>query len=598
MKTRTMKKALSLFLAVLMIALAIPFTVLTAVAEDVTTIKSVMLLAKKSNSGDDIGTHPGDGTWGPVKFAFDGKVGTEAQSKGTKDCFPTHYLDSNNEFQCNYTEEGVGVYYGLWKIQLSALSNVEDFTIWSPESYLHTRYFANDAYDIYYSTDDISYTKVNEETFTDICPKVDNGTGANALEYFTLGEYNGQKGYKHVIDMNGVAAKYIVIAVVTPTYSKTNDMILSEVSVNATPVPPTAPAEYTLYENANDGDLLYAVDFSATDYGFLFADDNNNWNRVKPIVFDNGRAVTVDYTNVSTTGKDQGRAKYYTQFSEYTVGGKAYTVEFTIDSTVPVGILLDCGSGFVINPSTNTTSIGEYTNYKAVGADEVYDGTGASKQTYAIELKCASEIKKNKGGCDAYFPSVYKLYVKNETNNTWELIREVPADKAYMFEWETGGWDNLFFSVARYGDSGTTSTVSNVNIYKGINVLDEISASSSIYLQKSLDGTAIRFVGVVNLTEEELNDFYKLGFNVTMTYDGYAYTNTYTTTTVFTSLIANGKTVYASEYGGTYFYAIEITGLGAAESEVVFDVDGIMIRAGETDAEVFGSITATFAPEA
>ena len=34
MKTKTMKKALSLFLAVLMIALAMPFTLLTAVAQD------------------------------------------------------------------------------------------------------------------------------------------------------------------------------------------------------------------------------------------------------------------------------------------------------------------------------------------------------------------------------------------------------------------------------------------------------------------------------------------------------------------------------------------------------------------------------------
>ena len=144
MKTRTMKKALSLFLAVLMIALAIPFTMFTVMAEDdVTTIKGVTLLAKKTTSGDNIGTYADHGSWGPIKYAFDDKVGTEAQSNGTMGYFPTYYLDSNNAFQCNYTEEGVGVYYGLWKVELSALSNVEDFTIWSPKGYLTETYFAN-----------------------------------------------------------------------------------------------------------------------------------------------------------------------------------------------------------------------------------------------------------------------------------------------------------------------------------------------------------------------------------------------------------------------------------------------------------------------
>ena len=39
MKTKAMKKALSLFLAVLMIALAIPFTMLTAAADEATEIE-------------------------------------------------------------------------------------------------------------------------------------------------------------------------------------------------------------------------------------------------------------------------------------------------------------------------------------------------------------------------------------------------------------------------------------------------------------------------------------------------------------------------------------------------------------------------------
>ena len=122
-------------------------------------------------------------------------------------------------------------------------------------------------------------------------------------------------------------------------------------------------------------------------------------------------------------------------------------------------------------------------------------------------------------------------------------------------------------------------------------VVDMLTANTSnLYLQESLDESKIRFIGVVNISEEEFENFSKLGFDITMTYNGRTFTNTYTTTTVYTSLIANGTPVLASEYGGTYFYAVEITGLDAATAgDVVFNVDGITIHAGETTTNVFGS---------
>ena len=79
-----------------------------------------------------------------------------------------------------------------------------------------------------------------------------------------------------------------------------------------------------------------------------------------------------------------------------------------------------------------------------------------------------------------------------------------------------------------------------------------------------------------------------------MTYNGKTYTKTYTTTTVYTSLIANGNTVDVSELGGTYFYAVEINGLDAAEGTVVFNVDGITVQAGETTTNVYGSVTVEY----
>ena len=126
-----------------------------------------------------------------------------------------------------------------------------------------------------------------------------------------------------------------------------------------------------------------------------------------------------------------------------------------------------------------------------------------------------------------------------------------------------------------------------------VNMLN--SDASDLYVQKSLDGSKIRFIGVIDLSEEELANFSKLGFDITMTYGGQTYTKTYTTTTVYTSLMSNGSPVDVSKYNGTYFYAVEITGLDAADGEIVFDFNGITVHVGETisDRHVFDSATIT-----
>ena len=125
-------------------------------------------------------------------------------------------------------------------------------------------------------------------------------------------------------------------------------------------------------------------------------------------------------------------------------------------------------------------------------------------------------------------------------------------------------------------------------------VVDMLNANSSnVYFQKSNDGTKVRIIGVVDLSEEELENFSMLGFDVAMRYNGTKYTKTFTTSMVYTSLMVDGTPVEASEYKGTYFYAIEITGLDAAASDVVFEVTGITVHAGETTEHAFGSRTIT-----
>ena len=236
-------------------------------------------------------------------------------------------------------------------------------------------------------------------------------------------------------------------------------------------------------DEPQNGDLLGTVDFS----GSNFTDGRgSHWNKTNAQVSDNGDSVTVEYTDDKRNDGDEnrGRARYGSdKMSAYKTAGNSYTVEFTIDSKAYVGVMLDGNTGFIINPALNSTSVGQ-TNVMDNMDFETYDGTGASKQTYAIEMTCAAETSKSyDGSLDVYAPTVYRLFVKDEANDSWRLVREI-TDSAELsrFEFESGGYDYFYFAVTRYGDdeynfdsendnAPVKSTVSNVNIYKGIDFI-------------------------------------------------------------------------------------------------------------------------------
>ncbi len=447
MKNKTMKKALSLFLAVLTVALAIPFTVLPAAADGNAASITGLTFVGYADNGKAI-------TFGsyPLSNAIDrNRGGAEAW---TNDCTLT---TQNVKLGEDGFEKAVGegTFYGAFIAELDALSKIDTVSIWSPYPKAN-KDFVNDGYQIYYSTDGKTYTLAENATFTDMCG---NGSKAGA----NSGLYKGSKPYGHEIDMNGVTAKYIAVAVTAATKNGRNNMSLGELEVVGTHRP-------------KNGDVLYEVDFNSTKAGYTFSDGtatnaNGNWSKTNAVTSADGKSVTIKSTT-SNEGSD-GKAKYWTKFTDYYVGGNSFTIEFTLDSTVPVGILLDCGSGFVINPSTNTTWMGHYQVKGEFAGAKTYEGSSNSKQTYAIELTTAAEAKANIDGYITHYPTVYKLYVKNETTGMWELVRNFPANKANEFEWEVGGWEILYMGFARYdGDSDTEATISDVTIYNGINVLN------------------------------------------------------------------------------------------------------------------------------
>ena len=238
------------------------------------------------------------------------------------------------------------------------------------------------------------------------------------------------------------------------------------------------------YTTAEDGDVLYEVDFGATD-GYKFIDGRgSSWNLTNPQVSDDGKSVTLEYTDTVRDGEisGTGRARYCTNMlSDFDVKGRSYTIQFTIESDAYVGIALDGNTTFAINPTLNAVSLGQshYLTHKGIG-EITYEGTGNKKQTYAIEMTCSDELAYNHGGVEAYLPTVYRLFVLDETADAWCLVRELSVDKGIdRFEWEKD-YEYFYIAIIRYGSDDSNfdadgnavkSTVSDMTIYKGIDFL-------------------------------------------------------------------------------------------------------------------------------
>ncbi len=100
-------------------------------------------------------------------------------------------------------------------------------------------------------------------------------------------------------------------------------------------------------------------------------------------------------------------------------------------------------------------------------------------------------------------------------------------------------------------------------------------AAKRMYVQISNNRDALRLVCVLNIAEENLKDFESFGFEITFQYGGKTYVHRVDAQTVYESVMANDKTYTAASLGGTYLYAVEITGLQEVQDELVFSVRGI-----------------------
>ena len=229
MKNKTMKKALALLLASLMILLAMPFSLLTVGAEETTELEITKFSAFGRHS-DEAQTKLFFNTSFGAERAFDGDIGTE---NGDKRPYEMCYIDADGKMRNGTNASGTS-YCGIFIVELSSFADVDTLSLWGIDSY-GFGWMSNDGYDIYYSADGETYTAVAGASFENFLEKQDT---ADAL--YVPGTYNGTDGYVHDIAMGDVAAKYIAIAVSDYVPASDNadykEMIFYEIVVTGTSV--------------------------------------------------------------------------------------------------------------------------------------------------------------------------------------------------------------------------------------------------------------------------------------------------------------------------------------------------------------------------
>ena len=226
---KTMKKAMALILATLILALATPFAMNVAAEEATPTKLGIVNFSAFGKHLDANNMQHSLGFYSsyPAAFAYDGDIASDAQILNNDSVgnlpYEMCYFDENGNMVNGANESGKS-YYLMFIIELTAASKIETLSLWTTYAYAGNGdepYMANNGYDIYYSEDGTSYTAVEGATFSNVYTEV----ATNGL--YKAGTYNGKDGYVHEIDMKGVTAEFVAIAVSELVYGA-DEAIVSE----------------------------------------------------------------------------------------------------------------------------------------------------------------------------------------------------------------------------------------------------------------------------------------------------------------------------------------------------------------------------------
>ncbi len=435
MKKRTLKKALSLFLAVLMIALALPLTMLPIAAEESETIATTITHAKifaKRSDGYDLHT-----SYGSVAGMIDGDpYDTSADGRSKRPYYESESISSP------YTPLMVGstmsLYYGYAVFELNGLSTLDDVTIWlTGNGYAADKAVAwsdptsswgiNDGYEILVSTDGETWTFLKE--FSGMCG---DGTDPGAKfpvegdAAYASKTVDGYLRVGHKIDLrdgegNGVSAKYVAVAVTAP--SKDGCIDIGEVTVNGTVdtlnVEKT-PAE--IYAAAGNGDLLKVVDFNDMSWRNDFADHNNwhayvmtsaNGRSLKQLI--HSKAILADYNNKRSIWGGFSAADSFS-----TEGGEKYTITYDArfgNTKTGVGIMVDCTDNDtdILVTGSGDTYLYKWNTKATTGTVNWLTAGGFAADKYGDLHSFAVEVDTANGTMTLYVKNTEGEYVKVET---------------------------------------------------------------------------------------------------------------------------------------------------------------------------------------
>ena len=256
------------------------------------SIERVKMIATYS---DGWALHP---LYGSVAGMIDGDKYDESRVDPNYSVYPYYWSTAdackNTSLYVNSIDE-TRTYYGYALFELNAPSALDDVTIWlaadgnkggaGPWSDPTKNWNMNNAYDILVSEDGERWTLMGE--YDDMC-----GDGSAAGAGWSAQESAGnivsviKGGYErlgHKVDLNGVTAKYVAVAVKECTNETSegnylNQIVIGEVSVNGLTTEPVVgektPTE--IYEETEDGDLLYSVNFKDTDWSDDYYNENNH----------------------------------------------------------------------------------------------------------------------------------------------------------------------------------------------------------------------------------------------------------------------------------------------------------------------------------
>ena len=265
------------------------------------------------------------------------------------------------------------------------------------------------------------------------------------------------------------------------------------------------------YASAGNGVLLYKANFNGDGIWSV----GSGWAGMTTSVKDGGNAIVLtakqdDTTKDNDSNNDTYRGNVWGKNindKDYPAGGNSYTVVFTVeasDADEEIGFYPDWSTGFLLTPGQNklrylATEDEGKTNTIVVDST-TYEGNGALKQTYAVGFTVDEE----------YHATEYNLYILQE--GVWVCIYSL--NEAQMANTSWGGTAKDYEVALRFyrhyyvidgtgkstaevdATQGGTVTVSDLSVYKGINIFPELGLVNGASVR--LDNpTGIRFTGSV-----------------------------------------------------------------------------------------------------